>query len=79
MENVYLPQLAVIENIVPETIDTKTFTLRFVDEAYNSNFSYKPGQFVEASILGMGEAPFGFCSNPIKRALLPSLSERPVK
>ncbi len=67
MENVYLPQLAVIENIVPETIDTKTFTLRFVDETYNSNFSYKPGQFVEASILGMGEAPFGFCSNPNKK------------
>jgi sulfhydrogenase subunit gamma (sulfur reductase) len=67
MENIYLPQLAVIDAIVDETADTKTFTMHFDNAEYNSRFEYKPGQFVEASIPGVGEAPFGFCSNPNKR------------
>lgn len=67
MENIYLPQLAVIEKITDETYDTKTFTLRFVDEAYQNQFSFKPGQFVEASVFGVGEAPFGFSSNPNRK------------
>jgi len=67
MENLYLPQLAVIDKIVDETYDTKTFTLHFVDEKVNREFSYKPGQFVEASVFGVGEAPFGFCSNPFRK------------
>jgi sulfhydrogenase subunit gamma (sulfur reductase) len=67
MEKIYLPNLAVIDNIVDETIDTKTFSLHFDDKKYNNEFSYKPGQFVEASVLGVGEAPFGFCSNPNQR------------
>jgi len=64
MEPIYLPQLAVIDQMVDETADTKTFTLHFDDPKYNEQFRYKPGQFVEASVFGVGEAPFGFCSNP---------------
>ncbi len=64
MENIYLPQVAVIQDIIDETYDAKTFTLSFEDEAYNKKFSYKSGQFVEASLFGVGEAPFGFSSNP---------------
>jgi sulfhydrogenase subunit gamma (sulfur reductase) len=67
MENIYLPQLATIDKIVDETLDTKTFSLHFLDESYNRSFAYKPGQFVEASVFGVGEAPFGFCSNPNHR------------
>ena len=44
MDNLYIPQLAVIDKIVDETYDTKTYTLHFVDEKYNRNFSYKSGQ-----------------------------------
>ena len=67
MENIYLPDLAVIDRIVDETRDTKTFTLHFADDDYNNRFSFKPGQFVEASVFGVGEAPFGFCSNPNRK------------
>jgi len=64
MENIYLPKLAVIDEIRPETADTKTFRLHFSDADAAKSFEFKPGQFLEASIFGVGEAPFGFCSNP---------------
>jgi sulfhydrogenase subunit gamma (sulfur reductase) len=64
MENIYLPDLAAITSIVDETPDTKTYTLEFVDQKLNKDFHFKPGQFVEASVFGVGEAPFGLCSNP---------------
>jgi len=67
MENLYVPQLAVIDKMVDETYDTKTFTLHFVDKEYNKKFTFKSGQFVEASVFGVGEAPFGFASNPNRR------------
>jgi sulfhydrogenase subunit gamma (sulfur reductase) len=64
MESIYQPHLAVVKNITDETIDTKTFTLQFMNSEYNKQFRYKSGQFVEASLYGVGEAPFGLCSNP---------------
>ncbi len=64
MENLYLPDLALIDRIVDETSDTKTFTLHFANKALNRRFSFKSGQFVEATVFGVGEAPFGFASNP---------------
>ncbi len=67
MENIYLPQVAVVQNIIDETYDAKTFTLAFKDEEYNKNFTFKSGQFVEASVFGVGEAPFGFSSNPNRK------------
>jgi sulfhydrogenase subunit gamma (sulfur reductase) len=64
MENIYLPDLAVVDRIVDETSDVKTFTLSFAAQALKKSFRFKPGQFVEASIFGAGEAPFGLASNP---------------
>jgi sulfhydrogenase subunit gamma (sulfur reductase) len=64
MENIYLPDLAIIDRIVDETSDVKTFTLSFAAQALKKSFGFKPGQFVEASIFGAGEAPFGLASNP---------------
>ncbi|HOT97682.1 MAG TPA: FAD/NAD(P)-binding protein [bacterium] len=64
MENIYLPDLAVVDKITDETSDIKTFTLSFASRTLKHSFSFKPGQFVEASIFGAGEAPFGFASNP---------------
>jgi NAD(P)H-flavin reductase len=67
MENLYIPQLAVIDKIVDDTYDTKTFTMHYVDEKYNKEFSFKPGQFAEVSVFGVGEAPFGYSSNPNRK------------
>ncbi|MBD3373592.1 hydrogenase [candidate division KSB1 bacterium] len=67
MDNIYLPRETRIQSIIDETHDAKTFTLSFVDQDYNRAFSFKPGQFVEASIFGIGEAPFGISSNPNRK------------
>jgi len=65
MRNEYLPIKAVIEKIVEESDDTKTFTLRLKDKS-GSSFRYKPGQFLMLSLPGYGEAPFTFASCPRK-------------
>lgn len=62
----YIPKIAVVERIVDETPDTKTFRLRFEDEDFASSFSWEPGQFVEVTVFGVGEAPIGFASNPME-------------
>ncbi|MFB3880872.1 MAG: FAD/NAD(P)-binding protein [Armatimonadota bacterium] len=62
MENPYLPDLAEIVSIREETPDTKTFALRFCDPRRWDSFAYRPGQFVEVSVFGAGEAPFCLAS-----------------
>jgi NAD(P)H-flavin reductase len=62
MENLYLPDLAEIVAIRSETADTKTFALRFCDPRRWEAFDYRPGQFVEVSVFGVGEAPFCLAS-----------------
>jgi NAD(P)H-flavin reductase len=62
MENPFLPDLAQIAAIRDETSDTKTFTLGFLDPARWEAFRYRPGQFVEVSVFGAGEAPFCLAS-----------------
>ena len=63
MENIYLPDVAEIAAIGEETPDTKTFALRFLDPARREAFGYRPGQFVEVSVFGVGEAPFCLASS----------------
>jgi sulfhydrogenase subunit gamma (sulfur reductase) len=63
--NPYMPQKAEIIDIREETesdIDIKTFKIKLLDEF---KMDFMPGQFVEFSIPGIGEAPFGFASNPL--------------
>ena len=65
-ENIYLPYTAQITRIKQETPDVKTLSLRFTDEAVAKNFSYKPGQFVEFSVLGEGESTFCISNSPTR-------------
>ncbi|NIM05063.1 MAG: hydrogenase [Armatimonadetes bacterium] len=62
-DNIFLPHLAEITAIQPETGDTSTFALRMCDPEVRRGFIWKPGQFVEVSVFGSGEAPFGFASS----------------
>lgn len=62
MENIYLPDLAKIADVRDETYDTKTFRLQFQDPGRWQAFGYHPGQFVEVSVFGVGEAPFCLAS-----------------
>lgn len=65
--NVYLPHIAVIEKIIDETYDTKTFHFNFKDEKLRGEFTFESGQFGEYSVFGVGEATFCISSSPTRR------------
>lgn len=67
MENIYIPNIATIENIIQETKDTKTFVLKFKNPEIQRSFNFKSGQFVEVSVFGYGEIPIGLSSNPYNK------------
>ena len=48
------------------------FDLRFTDPRLAEGFTFRPGQFVELSVLGVGEGPFSLPSSPTRRGLLPA-------
>ncbi len=62
-ENMYIPREVEVLSIKDESAskDTKNFELKFKD---GKPFTYKPGQFVEVSIFGYGEAPISITSSP---------------
>jgi sulfite reductase subunit B len=67
-QNIYLPNLAQILEIKEETSDIKTFKLKFKDQTIVESFDYKPGQFVEFSVFGEGEAPFCISNSPTRKS-----------
>ena len=64
--HLYVPNLAVIDRVVEETWDTKTFRAVFADGPTRERFSYHPGQFQEVSVFGVGEATFCLTSSPTR-------------
>ena len=67
MMNPYRPENAIIRDIKRQTYNTKTYTLSFENEQKRREFSFKPGQFIMVSLLGIGEAAFTPCSDPAER------------
>jgi NAD(P)H-flavin reductase len=65
--NPYLPAPARILRITELIEETRLFELRFEDPTLAAAFNYRPGQFVELSVLGVGEAPFSLPSSPTRR------------
>ena len=63
---VYIPRTAVINSVKDLTYDTKLFKVQFKDHQQDSSGEndYKPGQFVQVSVLGAGEVPISLCSSP---------------
>ncbi|GAJ09912.1 unnamed protein product, partial [marine sediment metagenome] len=55
--NIYQPHLARIVRTLPQIKDHRLLQLRFEDSEIRQDFSYRPGQFVELSVIGTGEAP----------------------
>lgn len=70
MRNEYIPYPAIIKSIQAESFDTKTFKLVFEDNALAMAFDYEPGQFVQVSLLGIGEAPISITSCPADTGFL---------
>jgi sulfhydrogenase subunit gamma (sulfur reductase) len=64
---IYVPDIARITRIEKLSPTEKVFKIVFDDEEKRKNFSFKPGQFVELTIFGLGEAPFSIVSNPTNR------------
>ena len=69
-KNEYMPYPVRIEEIRQETFDTKSFRVSFVDNSLADNFTYLPGQFMEISLIGTGEAPISITSSPSRRGFL---------
>lgn len=69
MTNPYLPDLAVIRNIVSENEvnDIKTFQLALKEST--KAFEFTSGQFAELSVFGVGECPIGIASSPLDEVL----------
>ncbi len=65
--NVYLPHIAVVEKIIDETYDTKTFHLNFKEGKLRQEFTFEAGQFAFCSVFGIGEAPFAISSSPTRK------------
>jgi NAD(P)H-flavin reductase len=64
-ENVYLPKPAILERIVYEIPDVKTFYWRFEDPAEQQAFRhFRPGQFAQVSLFGVGEFPASLPPSP---------------
>ncbi|MCL4377550.1 MAG: FAD/NAD(P)-binding protein [Actinobacteria bacterium] len=64
MNNIYVPEIAKIIRIDTVTPTEKIFDVSFVDKNMQKNFNFEPGQFVECTVFGVGEAPFCLASNP---------------
>jgi len=60
----YVPELGTIINKVKMTASETLFEIKLDD---GSELGHKPGQFVEVSVFGVGEAPISISSPPTKK------------
>ncbi|MCF7707781.1 MAG: FAD/NAD(P)-binding protein [Verrucomicrobia bacterium] len=70
-ENIYEPKPAVLERVVDEIDEVKTFYWRFIDESEQRRFleRFEPGQFAQVSIFGHGEFPASLPPSPTEGEL----------
>jgi sulfhydrogenase subunit gamma (sulfur reductase) len=66
-ENPYLPAPARIMRATNLLPDVRLYDVRFVDSSLAEAFTFRPGQFVMLSVVGVGEAPFSLPSPPTRR------------
>lgn len=64
VQNLYLPRMAKILKAEKVSAKEKYFEIRFLD---GKDLGHKPGQFVEVSVLGIGECPISVSSSPTKK------------
>ena len=64
--NIYLPYLATVEEVIDETPDVRTLRLVFQDDKVRENFTFRSGQFAEYSAFGAGESTFCIASSPTR-------------
>ncbi|MCX7824838.1 MAG: FAD/NAD(P)-binding protein [Verrucomicrobiae bacterium] len=68
-ENIYLPKIAVLDRVVDEIVEVKTFHWHFEDPADQAAFKkFRPGQFAQVSLFGVGEFPASLPPSPTEDA-----------
>ena len=68
VDNCYLPRIAVLDRVVDEIAEVKTFYWRFVDPAEQAAFKkFRPGQFAQVSLFGVGEFPASLPPSPTEQ------------
>ena len=64
-ENVYLPKIAILDRVVDDIAEVKTFYWHFEDPAVQTDFKrFRPGQFAQVSLFGIGEFPASLPPSP---------------
>jgi len=64
-ENIYLPKTAILDRVTDEIAEVKTFYWHFEDEAAQKAFKkFRPGQFAQVSLFGVGEFPTSLPPSP---------------
>jgi len=65
IENVYLPKVAVLDRVLDEIHEVKTFCWHFEDPEEQRAFKrFRPGQFAQVSLFGVGEFPTSLPPSP---------------
>lgn len=77
-QNPLIPHSATITKIIDETIDTKTFQVKFDDPEVHKNYRPQPGQVGQFSVIGVGEATISITS-ALPRILKEDMVEFSIK
>jgi len=62
--SIYVPEIATITKIEQVSPTEKLFDIRIDNPESQKAFDFLPGQFVELTVFGLGEAPFSIPSSP---------------
>ena len=64
-DNIYLPKIAILDRVVEEIPEVRTFFWHFEDPAEQEAFRrFRPGQFAQVSLFGTGEFPASLPPSP---------------
>lgn len=66
MKNLYLPEMATVQEVIEETGNIKTFRVTLNNPERMKNFHFEPGQVGQLSVFGVGEATFVINSSPTR-------------
>ena len=62
--SIYVPEIATITKIEQMSPTEKLFDIKIDNPESQKAFDFLPGQFVELTVFGLGEAPFSISSSP---------------
>lgn len=63
-DTIYVPDIATITEMEDLSPTEKKITIKIDDDKKRESFDFLPGQFVEVTVFGVGEAPFSIPSSP---------------